>query len=108
MSSIGIPPGETFRMVPDRLWTHPSITPFAVRLWCCLWFLSRDRGETDASDATIADELHCTIRTVQRGLTNLEDAMFLTRHQAGRDRLLKLHPEGDGQPIEQFSLRLIG
>ena len=107
MTIIGKPPAETFRMVPDRLWSDGSITPFAVRLWCCLWFLARERGETDATDAVIAEELGVNVRTVQRGIANLEDGQFLSRHLEGRTRILRLKPEGDGKPIEQFSLRLV-
>lgn len=94
-------------MVPDRLWSNAKVSPFAVRLWCCLWFLSRERGETDATDQAIADELRVHIRTVQRGLNNLEDEQFLSRHLEGRARILRLKPEGDGRPIEQFALRLV-
>ena len=107
MDHIGRMPGETFRMVPDRLWSNQRITPFAIRLWCCLWFLSRDRGETDATDAQIAEELKVHLRTVQRGMANLEDEQFVSRHLEGRTRILRLKPQGDGQPIEQFSLRLV-
>jgi hypothetical protein len=95
-------------MVPDRLWTHPRITPFAIRLWCCLWFLARDQGETDASDAVIAGELRVTVRTVQRGLSNLEELQFLTRNMvAGNGRVLRLNPLGNGAPIEAFRLKII-
>jgi hypothetical protein len=98
---------ETFRMVPDRLWLHPDISPFAIRLWCCLCYHARDRGLCDQPDAALADELKVSIKTVQRGLFSLEHAHFVMRQMKGRTRVLHLRPEGNGQPIAEFQLRLV-
>ena len=94
-------------MVPDRLWLHPDITPFAIRLWCCLWFFARDEGCCDPTDAVLAGELKVSIKTVQRGLCNLENTEFVERLMKGRTRVLHLHPEGNGEPIAEFQLRLV-
>ncbi len=97
---------ETFRMIPDRLWLNSGIKDFDLRLWCCLWFHARDRGHCFETDAQIAETMGVSIKTVQRGLRNLERGEFLTREMVGRERRLNLRPEGDGQPIPEFALRL--
>jgi CTP-dependent riboflavin kinase len=93
-------------MIPDRLWLHPEIKDFDLRLWCCLWFLARDRGHCFETDATIAEKMCVSVKTVQRGLRNLEQGEFLSRDMVGRERRLDLRPEGGGQPLAEFALRL--
>ncbi len=93
-------------MIPDRLWLHPAVKDIDLRLWCCLWFHARDRGHCFESDATIADQIRVSIKTVQRSLLNLERMEFIKREKVGRERRVDLRPQGDGKPIEQFALRL--
>jgi hypothetical protein len=97
---------ESFRMIPDRLWLHPGIKDFDLRLWCCLWFLARDRGHCFETDQAIAEKMKVSAKTVQRGLQNLERGEFLKRTMMGRDRQLDLRPEGDGRPMIEFALRI--
>jgi CTP-dependent riboflavin kinase len=93
-------------MVPDRLWLHEDIKPFDIRLWCALTFFARDRDWCDPTDAVLADKLGVSIQTVQRGLKNLETAQFVQREMKGRERFLNLHPEGNGEPVAEYTLRL--
>lgn len=97
---------ESFRMIPDRLWLHPGIKDFDLRLWCCLWFHARDRGHCFETDQTIAEKMGVSVKTVQRGLQSLERGQFIKREMVGRERRLNLHPEGDGQPMPEFALRI--
>jgi hypothetical protein len=93
-------------MIPDRLWLHPRVKPIDLRIWCCLWFHARDRGHCFENDATIAETTRVSIKTVQRSLLNLQRMEFIKRDMVGRDRRLDLRPEGDGQPIAAFALKL--
>lgn len=97
---------ETFRMIPDRLWLHHEVKDFDLRLWCSLLFLARGRDHCEATDAVLAKKIGCSVQTVQRGLARLEKAEFISREMDGRDRILRLHPEGDGQPLAEFDLRI--
>ena len=97
---------ESFRMIPDRLWLHPEVKDFDIRLWCCLWFFARDRGHCFETDAAIAEKMGVSVKTVQRGLLSLERGKFIKREMVGRERRLDLQPEGDGAPIAEFALRL--
>jgi CTP-dependent riboflavin kinase len=93
-------------MVPDRLWLHEGIKPFDIRLWCALTFFARDREWCDPTDAVLAEKLSVSVQTVQRGLKNLEAAQFVGREMRGRERFLTLRPEGNGEPIAEYTLRL--
>ncbi len=97
---------ESFRMIPDRMWLHPGVRDFDLRLWCGLLFLARDRDYCNPTDVVLADKLGCSVQTVQRGLLRLEKADFIKREMDGRERSLKLKPEGNGQPMAEFSLRI--
>lgn len=98
---------ETFRMVPDRLWLDPRVKPFDIRLWCALAFFARDRGLCMPTDATLAEKLGVSDRTIRRGLRGLEDAGFVRAGMEGRERVIRLTPDGDGQPIEEYQLRVM-
>jgi hypothetical protein len=98
---------ETFRMIPDRLWTHPDLQLFDLKLWCVLQFLARGRGCCDPTDAVLAAKSGASQQTVRRSLQRLETAEFVTRTMESRTRVITLKPEGDGQPIEEFVLRLV-
>lgn len=98
---------EAFRMVPDRLWLDPRIKPFDIRLWCCLMFLARDRGQCGPTDAMLATKLAVSDRTVRRGLRSLEDASFARCEMLGRERIIHLIPGGDGAAVEDFQLRVM-
>ena len=93
-------------MIPDRLWLHPGIKDFDLRLWCALWFFARDRSHCFETDAAIAEKMGVSIKTVQRGLCNLERGEFLKREMLGRERRLDLQAQGDGQHIPEYELRL--
>jgi DNA-binding Lrp family transcriptional regulator len=97
---------ESFRMVPDRLWADPTIKDFDIRLYCCLCFNARGRDHCFETDATIARKLGVSAKTVQRGLQSLEQGKFIVREMVGRERRLHLRPEGNGQPVEGFELKL--
>lgn len=94
-------------MVPDRLWTHQALQPLDVRLWCALSFFARERGHCEPTDADLADKLGSSQQTIRRGLLRLEEAEFITRTMDGRTRVITLNTEGDGQPIEAFTLRVM-
>jgi Mn-dependent DtxR family transcriptional regulator len=93
-------------MIPDRMWLHPEVKDFDLRLWCGLSFLARDRDYCTPTDAVLAEKLGCSVQTVQRGLTRLDRAGFVRREMDGRDRLLRLKPEGTGEPIAEYTLRI--
>lgn len=93
-------------MIPDRMWLHPDIKDFDLRLWCGLLFLARGRGVCVATDTVLAEKIGCSAQTVQRGLTRLERAKFIVREMDGRERVLRLRPEGDGVPMPEFDLRV--
>jgi hypothetical protein len=98
---------ESFRMVPDRLWSHPMIEPLDVTLWCCLTFLARGRDHCEATDQALAGKLGTTDRTIRRSLARLESCQFIGRHMDGVTRVITLKPEGDGQPSAEFTLRVL-
>lgn len=100
------PATETFRMVPDRLWTHPDLQPFDLKLWCCLSFLARGRGRCEATDARLARQTGASPQTVRRALLRLERARFIGRTMDGPTRVIRLHPEGSGEPIAAFALKV--
>lgn len=105
-ASAPVRASETFRMVPDRLWTHPDLQPFDLKLWCAMSFLARGRGRTDATDKVIAHQADASPQTVRRGLQRLESAAFISRAMDGRDRIITLNPEGTGEPIAGFTLKV--
>jgi DNA-binding GntR family transcriptional regulator len=43
---------------------------------------------------------------VRRALQRLESAQFIERQMEGRMRVIRLHPEGDGEPVAEYTLRL--
>jgi hypothetical protein len=107
---IGRPAGralETFRMIPDRLWTHPDIKDFDVRLWCALAFFAMGQDRCGVTDAALAGRLRVSDRTIRRGLRNLERSQFIRCEMSGRERTVHLAPTGDGRPVEQFKLRVM-
>lgn len=97
---------ETFRVVPDRLWTHPRLQLFDIKLWCALSLLARGRGQCEATDSTLAGEAGASEQTVRRSLARLEREGFLAREMDGRTRVLTLRPEGSGEPIPAFALKI--
>jgi hypothetical protein len=97
---------ESFRMVPDRLWTHQDLQLFDIKLWCALQFLARSRGYCEPTDATLAEKTDASQQTVRRSLQRLEAAEFIARTMDGRTRVITLKPEGDGQPVAEFELRI--
>src|SRR3954468_8168575 len=68
---------ESFRMVPDRLWTNAGLQLFDIKLWCCLCFLARDRGWCDPTDDALAAETQASPQTVRRALHRLEQERFV-------------------------------
>jgi hypothetical protein len=94
-------------MVPDRLWSDPRIEPLDVTLWCCLTFLARGRDHCEATDLTLAEKLGTTDRTIRRSLARLETCSFIHRQMVDHQRVITLKPEGDGQPVAEFTLRVM-
>ena len=97
---------ETFRMVPDRLWTNANLQLFDLKLWCCLSFLARERGWCEATDAVLAREAGASPQTVRRALLRLEQEQFIGRTMDGQTRIIRLNPEGSGEPIGAFALKV--
>jgi hypothetical protein len=95
-----------FRMVSDSLWTHPDLEFFDVSLWCALTLHARGRDRCTPTDASLAGMLKVSVPTVQRGLRRLEGASFITRETVADDRVIVLHPEGDGRAAI-FELRVM-
>ncbi len=95
-------------MVPDRLWMDRRLTGSDVRLWCVLAFHARDRGYSDATDATLAEQVGVSPRSIRDGLGRLQDCQFLARHGRGSTRTITLRPEGDGTPIPGLVLKVVG
>jgi DNA-binding transcriptional ArsR family regulator len=98
---------ESFRMVPDRLWLDKTLQPIDIKLWCCLCFLARGRGECSSTDALLAKKMETSQQTVRRALLRLESANFIERQMDGRTRIIALKPEGDGRPIAEYALRVV-
>jgi predicted ArsR family transcriptional regulator len=93
-------------MVPDRLWLAKAIQPIDIKLWCCLCFLARGQAECSPTDALLAEKMETSQQTVRRALLRLESANFIERQMDGRTRIIALKPEGDGQPIAEYALRV--
>jgi DNA-binding Lrp family transcriptional regulator len=99
---------EKFRMVPDRLWLDLRLHAADVRVWCALAFTARERGFADTTDATLAEMVHLSERSVRDSLSRLQEAKFIRRQGRGSNRTISLHPEGDGTPVEGLALKVIG
>lgn len=97
---------ETFRMIPDRMWLHPKVKDFDLRLWCGLLFLARDRDYCTPTDLDLASKIKASQQTIRRSLQRLEAAKFVEREMDGRTRIIRLRPEGDGEPVAEYALRL--
>ncbi len=93
-------------MVPDRLWADKRLEPGDVRMWCCLAFLARGRGSCEPTDAILAEKLDVSQQTIRRALLRLERCDYISRERDGQTRIITLKPEGDGQPIAEFTLRV--
>ena len=98
---------ETFRMVPDRMTFDDRLESHDVRLWCIMLFLARGRDTCDATDVTLAEKLGANERTIRRALVRLESCQFITRRREGERRIITLNPQGDGQLIPEFTLRIV-
>jgi hypothetical protein len=98
---------ESFRMVPDRLWTNTGLQWFDIKLWCCLCFLARDRGWCDPTDDALAAETQASPQTVRRALHRLEQERFVARGMEGRARIIRLNPEGSGEPVPAYELKVV-
>lgn len=100
---------ETFRMVPDRMTFDARLEPGDTRIWCCLLFLARypSKNTLEATDAVIADKLKLSQQTLRRALQRLEKCQYIRRAMDGRTRIITLNPEGDGEPIAEFTLRVV-
>ncbi len=105
----GSPPrsSETFRMVPDRMTFDERLERGDIHVWCVLAFFARDRDHTEVTDAMLADKARVSERTIRDGLARLERSGFISRRREGMVRIITLMPDGDGQPIPEFSLRVV-
>ncbi len=92
-------------MVPDRLWLHPDLTPQDTQTWCALLLSARDRMECQPTNRTLAETLKVSIRTVNYSIARLESAGFIEVDRHGPHRTIRLHPEGNGEPI-RFRLQV--
>jgi hypothetical protein len=98
---------ETFRMVPDRMTFDERLERGDIHVWCVLAFFARDRDHADVTDAMLADRARVSERTIRDSLARLERSGFISRRREGPGRIITLIPEGDGQPIPAFSLRVM-
>ncbi len=95
-------------MTPDRMWLNDRLQPQDLKLWLCLCFFARDRAQCEPTDAALAEKVKASQQTVRRSLQRLEAEQFIDRVMDGRTRVIHLHPEGDGKPIAEFTLRFAG
>jgi CTP-dependent riboflavin kinase len=80
---------------------------FDIKLWCCLCFLARDRGWCDPTDDALAAETQASPQTVRRALHRLEQERFVARGMEGRARIIRLNPEGSGEPVPAYELKVV-
>ena len=102
------PTFKGFRMVPDALWLDSRLKANDIRLWCAMSFTARTRDHTEATDATLAEMLGSSPRTIRDSLARLEYTRFITRRRDGEVRVITLNPEGDGQMVPELQLRVVG
>lgn len=99
---------ETFRMIPDRLWSDHRLEHVDIRLWCVLAFVARGRETCEATDITLAEKLAVSERTIRYSLSRLEQCEFIARERVGEARIITLRPQGDGQNTSEFTLKVVG
>lgn len=98
--------GVRFSMVPNALFTDPTLELQDIKTWCYLCLYARGRGLCDPTDAKMAEDMNVIDRTVKRSLTRLESAGFIRRERKGPKRTIILIPEGkaDASP---FTLKVL-
>lgn len=54
----------------------------------------------------LAREAGASPQTVRRALLRLEQEQFIGRTMDGQTRIIRLNPEGSGEPIAAFALKV--
>ena len=98
---------ETFRMTPDRMIFDDRLERGDYHVWCVLAFFARGRDHTDATDAMLATGARVSERTIRDALARMESCQYISRRREGLVRIITLMPEGDGQAIPEFTLRVM-
>jgi Mn-dependent DtxR family transcriptional regulator len=93
-------------MVPNTLFTDPTLELQDIRTWCFLCLYARGRDSCDVTDVKMAEDMGVNERTIKRSLARLDGAGFIRRDRRGPDRTIVLIPEGraDANP---FTLKVV-
>jgi hypothetical protein len=92
-------------MVPDTLWLHPDLEMIDTHVWMSLLFYARDRMECSPTNRGLAEMVKVGVRSVKYSLVRLQNAGFISIESRGPYRTIRLHPEGNGEPI-RFALKV--
>ncbi len=92
-------------MVPDKLWMHADLEMIDTHVWMALLFYARDRLECTPTNRGLAEMIKVSIRSVKYSLARLQSAGFIEIESRGPYRTIRLHPEGNGEPV-RFQLKV--
>ncbi len=98
--------GVRFSMVPNALFTDPTLELQDIKTWCYLCLYARGRGYAEATDIKMAQDMGVIDRTVKRSIARLEDAGFIRRERKGPKRTIHLIPEGRAEAAP-FKLKVL-
>jgi hypothetical protein len=98
--------GVRFSMVPNALFTDPTLELQDIKTWCYLCLYARGRGYAEATDIKMSLDMGVKDRTVKRSIARLEDAGFISRERKGPKRTIHLIPEGKGEGA-LFTLKVL-
>jgi hypothetical protein len=90
-------------MIPDALWTHSSLEPIDIKVWCALCLHARDEWRTSSSNASLASSAETSIPTFKRSLSRLVATGFVRSEGSTGNRVLHLVPDAE---VAVFTLRL--
>lgn len=96
--------GPRLSIIPARAVTDPEICAQALRVLALLGRHTDDQGWCRRSQVTMAEELCCDRRTIQRGLAQLEANGYVERRPEGRGNI---EPERSHFPFASYSYRVI-
>src|SRR4051794_17420636 len=86
-----------FAVVPHALWRHPDIEAMDVVVWLALDLFARGAETCSPTNASLAETVGTSTRTLKRSLARLEDAGFIVGESRGPHRTITLRPEGWGE-----------
>ncbi len=96
-----------FAVVPHSLAWHPQTEPIDVMVWLALDLYARGETTCMPTNASLAETVGCSTRTIARSLARLEDAGFVVGESQGPHRTIRLRPEGWGDAPPVFKLRAV-